>query len=385
MSTSSSRARPSYYDEGVDMFADAVRLFAERECLPDIESWAEHGHVPRATWRKAGEAGLLMASMPEEYGGAGANFAYEAAIMEVFGQLGVHQFMISVQNAVFAPYVETLASEEQKRNWIPKLASGEWIGAIAMSEPNAGSDLQAIKTTARKDGDTYVINGQKIFTTHGHVADIIMLACKTDTQQGSSGISLFMVETASPGFERGRKLDKIGYEAGATAELFFNEVRIPESHLLGGVEGQGFKQMMINLPQERLVVAIESLAMLERAIDLTVQYTKERSAFKRTIMEFQNTQFVLADCKAKAVAARAFVDKCVEQHLRGELDDVTAAMAKYWLSELQGEVIDKCLQLFGGYGYINEYPIAQMYRDARVSRIYGGTNEIMRLIIGRSL
>lgn len=375
----------SYVDEDLKMFREMVDKFVERECLPTLETWAELGHVPREIWRKAGKAGLLMASAPVEYGGSGVNFAYEAAIMESFGHLGVHQFQMSVQNAVFGPYVEQLATEEQKREWIPKLASGEWVGAIAMSEPNAGSDLQAIRTTAVRDGDSYVINGQKIFTTLGHVADVVMLAAKTDTKEGAKGISLFFVETDSPGFKRGRKLDKIGLEAAATAELFFEDLRVPAENLLGGVEGQGFNQMMQNLPQERLVVAIDSLAMTERALTETIAYVKDRQAFGKRVMDFQNTQFVLAECKTKATMARAFVEQCIERHIAGELDGITAAMAKYALSELQCEVIDECLQLFGGYGYVNEYPIAGMYRDSRVSRIYGGTNEIMRLIIGRSL
>ena len=385
MKTASASYEPDYIDDNLRIFRDAVDKFVERECLPSVEQWSEQGYVPREIWRKAGEAGLLMASASAEYGGGGASFAYEVAIMESFGRLGVHQFQVSVQNAVFAPYIEHLATEEQKKIWVPKLASGEWIGAIAMSEPGAGSDLQAIRTSARRDGDEYVINGQKIFTTLGHVADIIMVACKTDTKSGAKGISLFMVETTTPGFRRGRKLDKIGQEATGTAELFFEDVRVPASHLLGGAEGQGFTQMMVNLAQERLVVAIESLAMIERALAETIAYVKDRKAFGKRVFDFQNTQFVLAECKTEATMARAFVDHCINRHLAGQLDAVTAAMAKYALSELQGKVIDRCLQLFGGYGYINEYPIARMFRDARVSRIYGGTNEIMRVIIGRSL
>ncbi len=385
MVNASSFPAPSYFDADIEQFTHAVEQFVERECLPEQEQWREQSRVPAETWRKAGAAGLLLASASPEYGGSGVSFAYEAALMEIFGRMGVHQFMISVQNAVFAPYIETLATEEQKRAWLPKLASGEWIGALAMSEPNAGSDLQAIRTNAKRDGDSYVLNGQKIFTTHGHIADLVVVACKTDSSEGAKGISLFAVETSAKGFERGRKLDKIGYEAGATAELFFNDLRVSADKLLGGVEGQGFAQMMVNLPQERLVVAIESMAMIERAMSETIAYVKDRKAFGKPVMGFQNTQFVLADLSAKATAARSFIDDCVKRHLEGKLDAIMAAKAKYWLSELQGETVDKCLQLFGGYGYINEYPIAQMFRDARVSRIYGGTNEIMRLIIGRSL
>jgi len=385
MSDSSISSYPDYYDQDLILFRETVDRFVENECRPHMEKWRSQGYVSREAWKKAGSIGLLMASAPEAYGGGGVSFAYEAAIIESFGLRGVDQFLVCVSNAVFGPYLFSLANEDQKRAWIPKLASGEWIGAIAMSEPNAGSDLKAIQTRAVRDGDTYVINGQKIFTTLGHVADLVMVACKTEGEASSGEISLFLVETDSPGFRRGRKLDKIGQEACSTAELFFDDVRVPADHLLGGDEGRGFVQMMVNLAQERLIVAIQSIAMIERAISETLTYVKERKAFGKSVFDFQNTQFVLADCAAKATAARSFVDDCVKRHLNGQLDAVTAAKAKYWLSELQGEVVDRCLQLFGGYGYMNEYPIASMYRDARVSRIYGGTNEIMKLIIARSL
>jgi acyl-CoA dehydrogenase len=370
-------------DPEMEIFREAVDQFIVRECLPNIRTWEQEGAVPRSVWRKAGEAGLLMTSAPEKYGGVGASFAHDVVIIERLNRKGANSFSIAVQNAVFAPYLLEFGSEEQKKRWIPKLASGEMISAIAMTEPNAGSDLRALKTTARRDGDYYFINGQKIFTTLGHQADLLMVACR---MSDSGNISLFFLETANcRGFSRGRKLDKIGLNAHATAELFFQDVRVPAENLIGGVEGQGLRQMMFNLSQERLVVAIEAAAMIERALDETIAYVKGRKAFGKAVFDFQNTQFVLAECKTEASIARVFVDSCVERHINHQLDPVTAAMAKLWLSEAQGKIVDRCLQLFGGYGYVNEYPIAQMYRDARVSRIYGGTNEIMKLIIGRSL
>jgi acyl-CoA dehydrogenase len=375
---------PGIEADELELFRDAVGRFIDRECLPYIEQWEEEGRTPREAWLKAGEAGLLMASAPAEYGGGGANFAYEAIIIDELNRRGAHGFLITVQNAIFGPYLAELGSEEQKHRWIPKLASGEMIGAIAMSEPDAGSDLRGIKTTAKRDGDSYVINGQKIFTTLGHQADLIMVACKT-SDDPRSGISLFFVEADRPGFSRGRKLDKIGLNMHATAELFFDNVRVPVENLIGEAEGLGMTQLTTNLAQERLVVAIEGAAMMARAVDETVAYVKQRKAFRKTVYDFQNTQFVLADCKTDATMASVFVSDCIRRHLAGELDAVTAAMAKLWVSEAQGKVIDRCLQMFGGYGYINEYPIARMFRDARVSRIYGGTSEIMRLIIGRSL
>lgn len=378
--------RPTYITDDILMFEDAVDRFIDRECVDQIEHWSELGEVPRSTWKKAGDAGFLMASAPVEYGGSGGTILHDAIIAERLARAGAHELMVSVQNMVFGPYICSLATEEQKKAWIPKLASGEWLGAIAMSEPSTGSDLQAIRTHARRDGSDYVINGQKIFTTLGHFADIIMLAAKTDSSENSAGISLFCVPVSEvKGLTRGRKLDKIGLNAAGTAELFFEDMRIPHDYLLGGAEGLGFKQMMINLEEERLVVAIEAMGMIERALAETILYVSERRAFGKRVLEFQNTQFKLAEMKTEATIARVFVDHCLGLLLDRKLDATTAAMAKYWLSELQGRIVDQCLQLFGGYGYINEYPIARMYRDARVSRIYGGTTEIMKLIIGRSI
>jgi acyl-CoA dehydrogenase len=376
---------PSWMNEELLIFRDAVDRFIRAECLAHVDEWERLGYVPRPLWRKAAEAGLLMASAPAEYGGGGATFAHEAVIIERLNRLGAHGFLITVPNTIFGPYLLEFGAEEQKRRWIPRLASGEWLGAIAMTEPGAGSDLKAIRTAAVRKGDRYVINGQKLFTTLGQQADLLMVACRTGNA-GADGISLFFVETGDcPGFKRGRKLDKIGLNAHATAELFFENVEVPAENLVGGVEGQGFQQLMHNLAQERLVVAIEAAAMMDRALDETVTYVKDRKVFGKRVMDLQNTQFVLADCRTEATIGQVFVHQCIERHLRGQLDPVTAAMAKLWLSETQGRVIDRCLQLFGGYGYINEYPIARMYRDARVSRIYGGTSEIMKLIIARSL
>jgi acyl-CoA dehydrogenase len=375
---------PGVAPEELEMFRDTVRRFIERECLPHIDQWEAEGRTPPEIWRKAGEAGLLMASAPAEYGGGGANFAYDAIIIDELNRRGAHGFLITVQNAVFGPYLVGLGSEAQKHRWIPKLASGELIGAVAMSEPGAGSDLRAIKTTAKRDGDSFIINGQKTFTTLGHQADLVMVACRTSNDL-RNGISLFFVEADRPGFSRGRKLDKIGLNIHATAELFFENVRVPAENLIGQEEGRGMAQLTMNLAQERLVVAIEGAAMIARALTETIAYVKQRKAFGKTVLDFQNTKFVLADCATEATIASTFVSDCIRRHLAGELDAITAAMAKLWVSETQGKVVDRCLQLFGGYGYMNEYPIARMFRDARVSRIYGGTSEIMRLIIGRAL
>jgi acyl-CoA dehydrogenase len=375
---------PAADPEELEQLRDALGRFLDREVLPHLDVWEAQGYVPREVWRKAGEAGFLMASAPAEYGGGGANFAYDAVIVDELSRRGAHSFLLTIQNTIFAPYLIELGSEEQKRRWIPKIASGEIIAAISMTEPDSGSDLRNMKTNAKRDGDSYVINGQKIFTTLGHQADLLMVACKT-SDDPKSGISLFYVETDTPGFARGRKLDKIGLNMEATAELFFDNVRVPAENLIGGEEGLGMTQLTTNLAQERLVVAIQSAAMMARAIEETVDYVKQRKAFRQTVFDFQNTQFTLAECKTETTIANTFVSDCIRRHLSHELDSVTAAMAKMWVSEAQGRVVDRCLQLFGGYGYMNEYPIARMYRDTRAARIYGGTNEIMRLIIGKSL
>lgn len=329
---------------------------------------------------------MLCASMPETYGGAGGTYAHEAVIAEAIGHVGVDGFGLALHNAIVAPYILHYGSEEQKQKWLPKMASGELIGAIAMTEPGAGSDLQGVKTTAVKDGNHYKINGSKTFITNGQLANIIVLVVKTDPAKGAKGTSLVIIEADDlPGFERGRNLDKIGYKSNDTSELFFNDVRIPTSNLLGAEEGNGFYQLMEQLPQERLLIANQAICAIERALALTIDYVKERKAFGNRVIDFQNTQFKLAELKTEASVARVFVDHCVSQHLAGGLDATTASMAKYWVTDLQCKVMDECVQLHGGYGYMNEYPIARMFRDARVQRIYGGTNEIMKVLIARSL
>ncbi|MEO1475504.1 MAG: acyl-CoA dehydrogenase family protein [Pseudomonadota bacterium] len=373
-------------DEEMNIFSDAVGQFFERECAPHVQDWRKAGIVPRDVWYKAGEAGLLCASMPEEYGGAGGDFRHEAIIIEQQQWKGIDGFGISLHNAIVAPYIHHYGSEEQKQRWLPKLATGELVCAIAMTEPGTGSDLQAIKTTAIKDGNGYTINGSKTFITNGQTADLILVCAKTDPNEGAKGISIMVVETEEvEGFKRGKNLEKVGQHAADTSELFFNDVKVPASALLGPEEGQGFIQLMQQLPQERHIIGLQGIGMIERAINETVAYVKQRKAFGGTIMDFQNTQFKLAECKTEATVAKVFADHCTELLLKGELDASTASMSKYWISDLQCKIIDECLQLHGGWGYMDEYPIAQMYADARVQRIYGGANEVMKLLIARTL
>ncbi|WP_136659862.1 acyl-CoA dehydrogenase family protein [Nitratireductor sp. XY-223] len=378
--------KPDWMSDDLSMLQDMAGRFMETEIAPHYDRYEKQQVVEREAWEKAGAAGLLCASMPEEYGGAGGTYAHEAIITEAIGHTGVDGFGIALHNAIVAPYILNHGSEEQKRRWLPKLATGELIGAIAMTEPGAGSDLQGIKTSARKDGNHYVINGSKTFITNGQNANLVIVVTKTDPAAGAKGTSLIVVETDEvDGFERGRNLDKIGLKANDTSELFFNDVRIPTANLIGPEEGQGFVQLMTELPQERLLIANQAISMIERALAITIDYVRERKAFGKPVIEFQNTQFKLAELKSEATMARVFVNHCVEQHLKGELTPTTASMAKYMLTDLQCKLVDECLQLHGGYGYMNEYPIARMYRDARVQRIYGGTNEIMKLLIARSL
>ncbi len=378
--------QPAWMSEDVAMLYEMATKFLETEIAPRYDEFEKAEIFDRESWRKAGAAGLLCASMPEEYGGAGGTFAHEGAIIEAIGHVGVDGFGIGLHSAIVAPYILHYGSEEQKRKWLPRLASGELIGAIAMTEPGAGSDLQGVKTRAEKDGNQYRINGSKTFITNGQLANLIIVVTKTDPAQGAKGTSLIVVETDEvEGFERGRNLDKIGLKANDTSELFFNDVRVPTANLLGHEEGQGFVQLMQQLPQERLQIGTGAIAMIERALAVTIDYVKERKAFGKAVIDFQNTQFKLAELKTEATIGRVFYNDCVARHVAGGLDPVTASMAKYWLSDLQGKVVDECLQLHGGYGYMNEYPIARMFRDARVQRIYGGTNEIMKLLIARSL
>lgn len=378
--------KPAWMDDEVSLVSDMANRFMENEIAPNYEHYEKDEIVPRERWELAGQNGLLCAAMPEEYGGAGGTYAHEAAIIEAIGHHGVDGFGIALHSAIVAPYILHYGSEDQKRNWLPRLASGELIGAIAMTEPGAGSDLQGVKTSAVHDGNQYRINGSKTFITNGQNANLIILVAKTDPAQGAKGTSLIVVETDDlEGFERGQNLDKVGFKANDTSELFFNDVKVPTSNLLGAEEGQGFVQLMSELPQERLIIANQAMAAIELALAITIDYVKERKAFGKAIIDFQNTQFKLAELKSEATMAKAFVNHCIDQHLQSKLDTATASMAKYLLSDLQGKVMDECLQLFGGYGYMNEYPIARMFRDARVQRIYGGTNEIMKVLISRTL
>ncbi|WP_295809345.1 acyl-CoA dehydrogenase family protein [uncultured Nitratireductor sp.] len=368
------------------MLYDMASRFLTEEIAPHYEAFEKAEIFDRASWEKAGAAGLLCASMPEEHGGAGGTYAHESAIIEAISHVGVDGFGIALHNAIVAPYILHYGSQEQKKRWLPKLASGELIGAIAMTEPGAGSDLQRVKTRAEKDGNHYRLNGSKTFITNGQLANLVIVVAKTDPSQGAKGTSLIVVETdEAEEFERGRNLDKIGLKSNDTSELFFNDVRVPTANLLGHEEGQGFVQLMQQLPQERLLIGAQAIAMIERALAVTIDYVKERKAFGQKVIDFQNTQFKLAELKTEATVGRVFYNDCVARHLAGNLDTATASMVKYWLTDLQCKVVDECLQLHGGYGYMNEYPIARMYRDARVQRIYGGTNEIMKLVIARTL
>ncbi|MEM7425469.1 MAG: acyl-CoA dehydrogenase family protein [Pseudomonadota bacterium] len=381
-----STPKPDWVTEDLDMLADASRRLFEAEYVPHYEKWEEQGYFDRSAWERAGEAGLLCAEIPEEYGGAGGSFAHDAVITHQITRSGIDGFGLPLHNAIVAPYIFHYGSEDQRKRWLPKLASGEMIGAIAMTEPGAGSDLQSVRTSARRDGNHYVISGQKTFITNGILADLVVVVTKTDPSAGAKGTSLFVVETGNvEGFERGRNLDKIGLKSNDTAELFFNEIRVEADALLGPVEGQGFVQLMEQLPQERLLIAVQAMGRIERALEVTLDYVKEREAFGSKVIDFQNTQFKLAEAKTEATIAKVFVDNCIGQLVKGELDAATASMAKYWVTDLQCKIIDQCLQLHGGAGYMNEYPIARMYRDARVERIYGGTNEIMKVLIARTL
>src|SRR6187399_2332520 len=378
--------RPDWMTEDLVLLEEQARRYIADEFVPHLDRWHEAGIYDRDVWTKAGEAGLLCASMPEEYGGAGGTFAHEAVINREFALAGFDTFGAPLHSGIVAPYILRYGTEEQKKRWLPKLATGELIGAIAMSEPGTGSDLQGVRTTAVKSGNGYKLNGSKTFITNGQHANLVIVVAKTDPKQGSKGVSLLVVETDdAKGFRRGRKLKKLGLDSADTSELFFEDVQLPAEALLGRDEGQGFAQLMTDLPRERLIVAVHAQAMIERALALTLDYVKQRQAFGKQIIEFQNTQFVLAECKSEATIGRVFHDHCIERYLDGALDTVTASMAKYWLTDLQGKIIDRCLQLFGGYGYMEEFPISRMYRDARVMRIYAGTNEIMKVVIARSL
>ena len=378
--------RSSWMTEELDVFRDQFRKFLAKDLAPHAEAWRNQKMVDRSAWRALGEMGALLPSVPEIYGGLGATFAYDAAVIEDIESVVPEVTTgVSVHSVIVAHNILNYGSEEQKLRWLPKMAKGEFIGAIAMTEPGTGSDLQGVRTTARRQGNSYVINGQKTFITNGQAADLVIVVARTGGP-GAKGLSLIVVETeGNEGFRRGRNLDKIGLHASDTSELFFDNAVVPPENLLGGDEGNGFVQLMQQLPQERPALAIGAVASMERAISLTTDYTKERKAFGQPIIEFQNTAFKLAERKTEAMIARVFVDWCVERLVAGELDTVTASMAKWWCSQKQVETADECLQLHGGYGYMQEYPISRMFVDARIQKICGGTNEIMKLLIARSL
>ena len=375
----------SWNDEDLDALRDSVARFADTEMLPADEEARRRGHVGHALWRRAGELGFLCTDIPEAYGGGGGDFRHEAVVYEEMARRGLSGMATSV-HSIAAHYLLNHGSEEQKQRWLPAMARGELVGAIAMSEPGAGSDLQGVRTRAERAEGHYRINGSKIFITNGFLAGLIVVVCKSDAAQGARGISLLVVETRDcPGFRVGRVLDKMGMKAQDTSELFFDDVTVPEANLLGGVEGQGFFQLMSDLPYERLIIAVSAVAAMEGAYDATLAYVRERKAFGKPIADFQNTRFKLAEVATEITVGRAFVDRCIEQLLAGQLDTATASMAKLWTTEAQGRVLDELVQLHGGYGYMNEYLVTRMYADARVQRIYGGTSEIMKEVIARAM
>jgi len=377
--------RSSWATDDVRLFRTTVRQFIQQEFLPNQGRWRQQHRPDHDAWTAAGRAGLLLADVPEPYGGGGGTFAHEAVVLEELARAGV-DFASSIQTIV-AHYILSYGTEEQKQRWLPQMSSGSLVAAIAMSEPGAGSDLQGIRTRARRDGSHYVINGTKTFITNGCNAGLVCVAARTDTSTTPMrGLSLILVETSNlPGYHVGGLLEKVGLQGQDTCELFFDEVRVPVDHLLGGVEGKGLAQMMEQLPYERLTVAVTAVATAERAVEITTAHAKERRAFGKSLMDFQNTRFKLAECATEARIGRVFLDHCIERFLAGELEDLTTAMAKYWLTDSECRIVDECVQLHGGYGYMAEYPIAQMWTGSRVHRIYAGTNEIMKEVIGLSL
>jgi acyl-CoA dehydrogenase len=377
---------PAWLKPEHDDLAGLARGFFTKEVLPHAARHERQGHPDREHYRQAGALGLLGLSVPEEFGGGGGDFTHEAVMLHEQMMCGEGSLGLAVHSGIVTGYLAAYGDDEQKRRWLPGLCAGDLVGAIGMTEPGGGSDLQAIRTRAVRDGDDYVVSGSKTFITNGGLADLLILAVKTDPSQGAAGISLLVCEVGDdvPGFRRGRLLEKIGLHANDTAELFFDDLRVPAANLLGS-EGSGFFQMMRQLPQERLVIGVGAVAAMQRAVELTTAYAKERSAFGKPLLGHQNTRMVLAECATRTRVARVFLDDCIVRHARGDLDVATAAMAKSWLTEGQCEVVDRCLQIFGGYGYTTEYPIARMYADARVQKIYGGTNEIMKELIARVL
>lgn len=367
-----------------EMFRDSVRKFLEVEAAPYHSQWEKDGQVDRKLWNKAGEMGFLCPQAPEAYGGLALDFGYNAIIAEEISRAGLSGIGWGLHSDIAVPYIVNYGSEDLKQKYIPPCISGEIVTAIAMSEPGAGSDLQGVRTTAIRDGDHYILNGSKTFITNGQHADLVIVVAKTDPSEGASGVSLLLVEAGLEGFSKGRNLEKVGMKSQDTSELFFDNVRVPAENLLGQ-EGQGFIYLMQELPQERLSVALTAVAAAEAALEMTVEYTKERKAFGRSVASFQNTQFKLAELSAEVTAMRVFIDRCLELHYENALDVATAAKTKLLSTDLQCKVMDECVQLHGGYGYMWEYPIARAWADSRVQRIYAGTNEIMKLIIGREL
>lgn len=375
----------SLFNADHEAFRDSFRRFVEKEVAPFHDTWEEQGYVDREVWRAAGANGFLCMTMPEEYGGAGADRLYSVAQMEEIARAGVSGIGFGLHSEIVAPYILHYGTEEQKKKYLPLLATGEMVGAIAMSEPAAGSDLQGVKTTAMKQPDgSYLLNGSKTFITNGWHADLVIVVAKTDPAAGAKGTSLFLVERGMAGFSKGKRLKKLGMKAQDTSELFFDNVRVPAENLLGG-EGKGFICLMEQLPWERLQIAIGAVASAQAAIDWTVQYVKDRKVFGQPVASYQNTRYTLAELQTEVQVARVFVDKCCELVCQDQLDTATASMAKYWCSDLQCKVMDECVQLHGGYGYMWEYPITRAYADARVQRIYGGTNEIMKEVISRAM
>jgi len=374
-----------WMDEELELFRDAARRFVENEIVPNDARWREQHHVDRELWTKAGEVGLLCTDIPSEYGGLGGDARHEAVVCEEVGRRGITSFGHTV-HSILAHYVLNYGTEAQKLDWLPRLASGELVGAIAMTEPGAGSDLQAVKLRAVRDGDEYVLNGAKTFISNGLHAGLVGVVARTDPEKGSKGISIIMVETKDrPGYRVGRVLDKIGQNGWDTAEMFFDDCRVPADCLLGPDEGQGFVQLMRDLPYERTLLALGGVAAMEYALALTVEYTRSRKLFGQPLLEMQNTRFTLAEVKTRIHVARVLIDDCIAKLKCGTLDTVTASMTKLWITNTQCQVMDDCLQLFGGYGYMREYPISLLYTDARVQRIYGGADEIMKEIVARSL
>ncbi len=376
---------PSWMDSDLAMYRDTIERFVETEMLPEDEAARKRGHVGHELWRRAGELGILCSDIPEQYGGGGGDFRHEALLYEAMSRRGLSGMSPSVHSIV-AHYFLNHGTDEQKQRYLPRMARGELVGAIAMTEPGAGSDLQGVRTRAERRGDGYVINGSKTFITNGYLAGIVLVVAKTDPALRAPGTSILIVETRNAkGFAVGRVLDKIGLKAQDTSELFFDNVTVPVANLLGGVEGQGFYQLMADLPYERTMIGVIAVAAMEGAYQATLDYVRERNAFGQPIAAFQNTKFKLAEIATAIKVARAFVDRCVTDLVAGTLDTATASMLKLWTTEQQGKVIDECVQLHGGYGYMNEYLVARMYTDARVQRIYGGTSEIMKEVISRAL